>query len=89
MAVSEIVPVRSGNTTQAFVSVVEYHGREFAVGVTTPGGQSLYVRSDHAPVVGSTIELTADPARVLVFPADLVEASSLSTQERELTEVRG
>jgi len=88
MAVSEVVPVHSGNTTQAFVSVVEYHGREFAVGVTTPGGQSLYVRSDHAPVVGSTIELTADPARVLVFPADLVEASSPSTQERELAEVR-
>jgi putative spermidine/putrescine transport system ATP-binding protein len=89
VVVSEVVPVRGGNTTTAFVSVVEYHGREFAVGVTTPGGRSLYVRSDHPPVVGSVIELTADPSRVLVFPADLVDPSTLSVEERELAEVRG
>ena len=74
--------------TTATVSVVEYHGREFAVGVTTPTGRSLYVRSDHAPVVGSVIELTADPARVLVFQADLIDPSTLSVEERELAEVR-
>jgi len=89
VVVSEVVPVRGGNTTTAFVSVVEYHGREFAVGVTTPGGRSLYVRSDHPPVVGSVIELTADPARILVFPADLIDPSTLSVEERELAEVRG
>ena len=88
VAVSEVVPVSGGNTTTATVSVVEYHGREFAIGVTTPGGRSLYVRSDHAPVVGSVIELTADPARVLVFPADLIDPSTLSVEERELLEVR-
>jgi putative spermidine/putrescine transport system ATP-binding protein len=46
------------------------------------------VRSDHAPVVGSVIELTADPARVLVFPADLIDSSRLSIEDRELLEVR-
>ena len=89
VAVSESVPVHSGNTTSAFVSVVEYHGREFAVGVTSLGGRGLFVRSDHAPVVGSTIELTADPARVLVFQADLIDPLTLSVEERELAEVRG
>ena len=88
VAVSDVVPVIGGNTTTAAVSVVEYRGREFAVGVTTPTGRSLFVRSDHAPVVGSAIELTADPARVLVFQADLIDASTLSTQEKELAEVR-
>ena len=88
VAVSEVVPVIGGNTTTATVSVVEYHGREFAVGFTTPTGRSLYVRSDHAPVVGSVIELTADPARVLVFQADLIDQSTLSVEERELAEVR-
>jgi putative spermidine/putrescine transport system ATP-binding protein len=88
VAVSEVVPVIGGNSTTAAVSVVEYHGREFAVGVTTPTGRSLYVRSDHAPVVGSAIELTADPARVLVFQADLIDPSTLSVEERELAEVR-
>jgi putative spermidine/putrescine transport system ATP-binding protein len=89
VVVSEAVPVRGGNTTSAVVSVVEYHGREFAVGVTTPEGRSLYVRSDHPPVVGSVIELTADPGRVLVFRADLIDLSTLSVEERELAEVRG
>jgi putative spermidine/putrescine transport system ATP-binding protein len=88
VAVSEVVPVIGGNTTTATVSVVEYHGREFAVGVTTPTGRSLHVRSDHAPLVGAVIELTADPARVLVFPAELVDPSTLSIDERELLEVR-
>ena len=87
--VSEALPVRGGNTTTAFVSVVEYHGREFAVGVTTPGGRSLHVRSDHPPVVGSVIELTADPERVLVFRGDLADPSALAVGERELAEVLG
>jgi len=89
VVVSEVVPVRGGNTTTALVSVVEYHGREFSVGVTTAGGRSLYLRSEHPPVVGSVIELTADPARVLVFRADLIDPSTLSVQDRELAEVRG
>ena len=72
----------------ATVSVVEYHGREFAVGVTTAGGRGLHVRSDHAPVLGSTVALDADPSRVLVYEADVVDPSQLSVEERELAEVR-
>ncbi len=88
VVVSPAVPVRGGNTTSARVSVVEYHGREFAVGVLTDSGQALHVRSDHAPAIGSTVELTADPARVLVYTADLRDPSALSVEERELEEVR-
>jgi len=88
VVVSPAVPVQGGNSTTATVSVVEYHGREFAVGVTTPGGWGLHVRSDHAPVVGSVVELTADPARVLVFRADRIDPATLSAEERELAEVR-
>jgi putative spermidine/putrescine transport system ATP-binding protein len=87
--VSEALPVRGGNTTTAFVSVVEYHGREFAVEVTTPGGRGLHVRSYHPPVVGSVIELTAEPERVLVFRGDLAGPSALAVGERELAEVLG
>ena len=88
VVVSPAVPVQGGNTTTATVSVVEYHGREFAVGVTTAAGRSLHVRSDHAPTVGSTVELTADPARVLVYLADPIDPATLSVEERELAEVR-
>jgi putative spermidine/putrescine transport system ATP-binding protein len=88
VVVSPSVPVQGGNTTAATVSVVEYHGREFAVGVMTPGGRALHVRSDHAPQVGSVVELTADPNRVIVFRADVIDPSTLSLEERELLEVR-
>ena len=46
------------------------------------------MRADHAPDVGSVVELTADPARVLVFAADLLDPATLSVEERELLEVR-
>jgi putative spermidine/putrescine transport system ATP-binding protein len=46
------------------------------------------VRSDHAPAIGSTVELTADPARVLVYRADLIDPATLSAEEIELAEVR-
>jgi len=88
VVVSPAEPVRSGNTMTATVSVVEYHGREFAVGVTSPSGRGLHVHSDHAPAIGSTVELTADPARVLVYQADVIDMEELSVAERELAEVR-
>ena len=88
VVVSPTAPAVGGSTTTATVSVVEYHGREFAVGVTTSGGRLLHVRSDHAPLVGSTVELTADPGRVLVFQVDPSDLATLSVEERELQEVR-
>ena len=88
LVVPPTASARGDNTVSATVTVVEYHGREFAVGVTTATGRSLHVRSDHPPVVGSTVELTADPARVLVFPSEAIDLDSLSVDERELAEVR-
>jgi putative spermidine/putrescine transport system ATP-binding protein len=53
------------------VSVVEYQGREFAVEVTTDGGQNLFVHAAEAPRPGDRVSLVADPNRVLVYQADL------------------
>ncbi|MFD7021192.1 ABC transporter ATP-binding protein [Promicromonospora sukumoe] len=52
------------------VSVVEYHGREFAVGVQA-GDTMLHARSATAPDVGGAVTLTAPVDRVLVFPEAL------------------
>ena len=82
-------PVRGGNELTGTVTVVEYQGREFAVGIRTAGGQALHVRSDHAPAIGSTVGLTADPARVLAYPLSLEDATTASVEEKELQEVRG
>ncbi|GAA1486268.1 ABC transporter ATP-binding protein [Brachybacterium fresconis] len=61
----------AANTIQAEVEVVEYQGREYAVEVRTPGGRALHVRSEHAPEVGSTVLLTVEPSRALVYQRDL------------------
>ncbi|MFD6141912.1 ABC transporter ATP-binding protein [Promicromonospora sp. NPDC060271] len=52
------------------VAVVEYHGREHAVGVQT-GETMLHARTPSAPQVGSAVRLTAPAERVLVFPESL------------------
>jgi putative spermidine/putrescine transport system ATP-binding protein len=78
----------SENSFDAMVNVVEYQGREFAVGVTTSTGQSLFVHSERAPQVGSTVTLTVDPARALVYQADLSKEESASA-EREPERVAG
>ncbi|MFI2361946.1 ABC transporter ATP-binding protein [Promicromonospora sp. NPDC019610] len=52
------------------VSVVEYHGREFAVGVQA-GETMLHARATTAPDVGRAVTLTAPVERVLVFPEAL------------------
>ncbi len=88
VVVSAARPEVGGNAVTANVVTVEYHGREFAVGVTTPQGQLLHVHADHPPVVGSPVTLTADPSRVLVYRADLGAPGALSLEERELEEVR-
>jgi putative spermidine/putrescine transport system ATP-binding protein len=74
------------NLFQALVNVVEYQGREFAVGVTTSSGQNLYVHAEAAPVPGTTVTLSLDPARALVYHSNL---DVLSSEQRELAEVRG
>jgi len=88
---SDLVVLRPGavtdavNRIEAVVNVVEYQGREFAVGVTTTGGQQLHVHADYAPTAGATVTLTLDPARALVYSRDLDSHSPL---EQELAEVR-
>ncbi|PUB24104.1 carbohydrate ABC transporter ATP-binding protein (CUT1 family) [Promicromonospora sp. AC04] len=59
----------AGSITGA-VSVVEYHGREHAVGVQT-GDTMLHARTTTAPDVGGAVTLTAPVERVLVFPESL------------------
>ncbi|MFE7507907.1 ABC transporter ATP-binding protein [Promicromonospora sp. NPDC057488] len=60
----------SGGVIPGSVSVVEYHGREFAVGVQA-GDTMLHARSTTAPDVGGAVTLTAPVERVLVFPEAL------------------
>ena len=74
------------NTFDALVNVVEYHGREFAVGVTTTMGQNLFVEAEVAPVPGEKVTLSVDPARALLYHSDL---DAMSIEQRELAEVRG
>jgi putative spermidine/putrescine transport system ATP-binding protein len=52
------------------VSVVEYHGREHAVGVQA-GDTILHARTPAAPQVGAPVTLSAPVERVLVFPEAL------------------
>ena len=81
------VPVRSGNHLAARVSVVEYHGREFAVTALTEAGQVLHVHADRAPAVGSPVELTVDASRALAYPLDLDAAGAPAGAGRPLAEV--
>jgi len=53
----------------ATVDVLEYQGREFAVEAHDTAGVAIHVRTSEQPAVGSTVRLTADAHRVLVFPA--------------------
>lgn len=74
------------NVFEAKVSVVEYQGREFAVGVTTSTGKNLFVHSEYAPTPGETVTQVLDPARALVYRTSL---AAVCAQEQELLQVRG
>jgi putative spermidine/putrescine transport system ATP-binding protein len=73
------------NTFDALVNVIEYHGREFSVGVTTTSGQNLFVQAEVAPVASEKVTLSVDPARALLYHSDL---DAMSSEQRELAEVR-
>ncbi|MCU1425568.1 MAG: transporter ATP-binding protein [Microbacteriaceae bacterium] len=89
---SDLLVLREGesaggrNTIEAQVTVVEYQGREFAVGATTTSGQNLFVHAESAPVPGSMVTLAVEPSRVLVYASNL---DAMSNEQRELAEVRG
>jgi putative spermidine/putrescine transport system ATP-binding protein len=76
-----------GNAVPVRVVVVEYHGREFAVGVLTATGATLHVRSDYPPQVGEEVTLTVDPARARLYRPSIEE--QLTAADRELEEARG
>jgi putative spermidine/putrescine transport system ATP-binding protein len=78
-------PTEGDNTFDALVNVVEYHGREFSVGVTTTTGQNLFVHADQAPVPGEKVTLSVDRSRALLYHSDL---DAMSSEQRELAEVR-
>jgi putative spermidine/putrescine transport system ATP-binding protein len=92
MRPSDLLVLREGesagarNTIEATVTVVEYQGREFAVGATTASGQNLFVHAETAPLAGSRVTLVVDPSRVLVYASNL---DAMSSEQRELAEVRG
>jgi putative spermidine/putrescine transport system ATP-binding protein len=75
----------AANTVTAKVGIVEYHGREFSLGVTTESGHTLFVHADFPPVSGETVALDIDPARALIYRAQL---EALSADEADLEEVR-
>ncbi|WP_127502728.1 ABC transporter ATP-binding protein [Actinoplanes solisilvae] len=50
------------------VEVVEYQGRELAVEARTADGVALHIMAGERPASGDSITVSADPARVLVFP---------------------
>jgi putative spermidine/putrescine transport system ATP-binding protein len=91
MRPSDLLVLREGesagarNTIEATVTVVEYQGREFAVGATTASGQNLFVHAETAPLAGSRVTLVVDPSRVLVYASNL---DAMSSEQRELAEVR-
>ena len=68
------------NTLDGLVTVVEYQGREFAVGITTSTGHNLFVNAERAPQSGDHITLTVDPARALIYQASLEKEKTSSVQ---------
>jgi putative spermidine/putrescine transport system ATP-binding protein len=53
---------------RAVVEVVEYSGRENSVEVSVGEGLRLHLRTTDRPTPGTSVTVTADPTRLLVFP---------------------
>ena len=51
------------------MEIAEYHGRDFYAVARGGEGEALYFRADERIAVGETVHLTAEPNRVLVYPA--------------------
>ena len=65
--------VQGQNTLEGLVTVVEYQGREFAVGVPPRRGRACSSRPSGAPQPGDRVTLAVDPARALIYQADLTQ----------------
>ncbi|MFV0426102.1 MAG: ABC transporter ATP-binding protein [Beutenbergiaceae bacterium] len=77
----------SPTTIRGTVGVVEYQGKEVVATVQTGKGRTLHVRTEQTPSPKDAVELTVKVERALVYPRELADAE-LTTQERELEEVR-
>jgi putative spermidine/putrescine transport system ATP-binding protein len=64
----DLVPTPNGPIA-ATVEIAEYHGRDFYVVLRTADDTVLYCRSPVRVAAGETIRLSAQPDRVLVYPA--------------------
>ena len=62
-----VVTEAAGNTLEATVEIVEYHGREQAVEARLANGGQLHVRTNSRLAPGDTIRLKVPAERVLVF----------------------
>jgi putative spermidine/putrescine transport system ATP-binding protein len=59
-----------GNTVDAEVEIVEYHGREQVVEARLSGGQPVHMRTTSRLAPGDAVRLSVAPERVLVFSGD-------------------
>ena len=62
---------KDGNLITATPTVVEYHGREFAVVAATDDGVAINLRSPTPIAQGEPVHLTSAATRTLVFPEAL------------------
>jgi putative spermidine/putrescine transport system ATP-binding protein len=63
--------VSAGGPLAVTVESAQYHGREFYCSGRTGDGAELYFCSDRRVAKGESVELAADPGRVLVYGEDM------------------
>jgi putative spermidine/putrescine transport system ATP-binding protein len=67
------------NRITASVDVVEYQGRENAVGALTASDRRIVFRTSARVAVGERVVLSAPPERVLAFPTDAAALAAAGT----------
>jgi putative spermidine/putrescine transport system ATP-binding protein len=60
----------SAAVARGTVRLVEYQGREYDVEIALDSGAVLKARLPSAPKVGSVVDLTVDPSRVVLLPPE-------------------
>jgi len=69
---SVIEDARGAGVVRGTVRLVEYQGREYDVEIALESGAVLKARLPSAPKVGSVVDLTVDPNRVVLLPPEEV-----------------
>jgi putative spermidine/putrescine transport system ATP-binding protein len=65
------IKVCAGGPLAVTVESAQYHGREFYCFGRTGDGSELYFCSEHRVAKGDSVQLAADPSRVLVYAEDV------------------